>query len=471
MSLRHIALYIVVAGLAIYAWKDWFKSLCGLILLTAVIEHASMPKSIMGIQGLNPWNVLFGIIFLAWLAARRREGLSWDMPRHINIMLLLYLGIIFIGFVRLVLDRSHINVPLKSLISDELINTIKWALPGVLLFDGCRTRRRLIAAIVCLLVMYLGVAVMVIKYLPIEAAYRYSDAVHRTRLKLDRTIGYHSCDISPFLAGAFWALVACSQLLKKRLWRFLSLLPAGIIALGQALSGGRAGYVAWAGTGFIMCALKWRKTLLLAPVILMLFPVLLPGPTERMLQGFGQTDVAGQETIDTKSVTSGRLLIWPYVIEKIGESPVVGYGRLAMKRTGLADWLWTNLRQSFPHAHNMYLDCLLDNGILGSLLIFMFWAVVLVHAARLFRNHDRLCSAVGGLTLALMVSQLIAGLGSQFVYPRASTLGMWAAIFLMLRVHVEQRYTASANVAFENQQVENLLQLQETSERPAYSSI
>ena len=45
MSIRITVLYLVVAGLSIYAWKDWFKSLCGLILLMAVIEHEDMPAA------------------------------------------------------------------------------------------------------------------------------------------------------------------------------------------------------------------------------------------------------------------------------------------------------------------------------------------------------------------------------------------------------------------------------------------
>jgi hypothetical protein len=39
-----------------------------------------MPTNIAGIQGLNPWNALLFFIFLAWLATRWREGLTWDMP-------------------------------------------------------------------------------------------------------------------------------------------------------------------------------------------------------------------------------------------------------------------------------------------------------------------------------------------------------------------------------------------------------
>ncbi len=94
MSLRIIALYLLVAGLSVYAWKDWFKSLCGLILLMAVMEHGDMPSKLFGIQGLNPWNFLFGVIFLAWLCDRHRRGLVWDMPRNMSILLVLYAAVL-----------------------------------------------------------------------------------------------------------------------------------------------------------------------------------------------------------------------------------------------------------------------------------------------------------------------------------------------------------------------------------------
>ena len=74
MSIRITAFTLMVVGLAIYAWKDWFKSLCGLIVMMAVIQHEDMPHMMMGIQGLNPWNLLMVSIALAWLASRRREG-------------------------------------------------------------------------------------------------------------------------------------------------------------------------------------------------------------------------------------------------------------------------------------------------------------------------------------------------------------------------------------------------------------
>ena len=109
MSIRILFLYITVASLSVYAFKDWFKSLCGLILLMAVMGHEDMPRSMLGINGLNTWNMLFGIIIVACLLSRHRECLVWDMPSYINILLLLYLGVVLVGVLRAIFDRSHID--------------------------------------------------------------------------------------------------------------------------------------------------------------------------------------------------------------------------------------------------------------------------------------------------------------------------------------------------------------------------
>lgn len=453
MSIRLLALSLLVAGLSVYAWKDWFKSLCGLILMMAIIHHEDMPTNIMGIQGLNMWNIVFLSVFLAWAVSRRHLGHSWDMPRHVSVLLVLYLLVIVVGFLRAVFDRSHIeSYPLGSMISEELINTIKWVLPGIILFDSCRTRKQVVQALACLLVMYLLLSAQMVKRMPWESARGGSDErIQRTRLKICQDIGYSSCDMSTLLAGASWGMLAALPLVRKKKYSLMILAAAGIIAFGQALTGGRAGYVAWGATGLALCLLKWRKQLLLAPVLLILLPILLPGATARMMYGFGKTDAAGQEIVDDYEATSGRTLIWPYVIEKIGQSPAIGYGRLAMNRTGLSDMLMSDLGESFPHPHNMYLETLLDNGAIGSIPILLFWGGMLLYSARLFRSKNRLYSAVGGLSLALILAQLVAGLSAQHFYPRESTMCLWMAMFLAIRVHVEEKRVQLGQTYMEDQ--------------------
>jgi O-antigen ligase len=442
MSIRVLALYLVVAGLAAYAWKDWFKSLCGLLLLMAIIRHEDMPTSVLGIQGLNPWNLLFVAIFLSWALSRRREGLRWDMPRYLTVLLLMYLGVIVIGFLWAAFDRSHIEYyPLGSLLSEELINTVKWVLPGVLLFDGCRTRRRVVVALICLLVMYLLVSVQVARFMPAAAAFGNGDVLNRNRVALGRYIGYTACPISAMLAGASWGIMATLPLVRGNKRRVVVLAAAGVVAYGQALTGGRAGYLAWGAIGLLLCLLKWRRYLILAPVVVIALPIILPGPTARMLSGFGQTDITGQRATDDYAVTSGRTDLWPYVIEKIGESPLIGYGRLAMERSGLVEHL-EQVRgegEAEKQPHNMYLEVMLDNGLVGSLPILLFWGVIVLCSGHLFQSRDALHSAVGGLALSLTLAQLISGIGSQHFYPDSSTMNMWAAVFLALRVHVEEK--------------------------------
>ena len=44
-SIRVSALLVLVAALALYAYRDWFTSVCGMILLMAVVEHPDFPKA------------------------------------------------------------------------------------------------------------------------------------------------------------------------------------------------------------------------------------------------------------------------------------------------------------------------------------------------------------------------------------------------------------------------------------------
>lgn len=440
MSIVKTALYIYVPIVLVYSFKDWFKGLCGLILMMAVSEHKGMPKSMFGIQGFNMWNVLFSGILLAWCVNRRHEGLTWDMPQHVSRLLLLYMGVIVVGFLRAVADHTYTLIPnysLGSLISEELINTIKWVLPGLLLFDGCRSRRRVIAVVVCLFVVYSLIAIQVSREVSSDAV-RSHWALEHSRFQIGGS-GYNACNISALCAGAFWAALALLPLASRKKYKLMALLAAGLFAYALAITGGRAGYIAWGATGFVLCVLKWRKQLILAPVVVVLLPLVFPAAYQRLFVGFGATDVSGATVTDKEAVASGRLSAWPYVIDKIGESPIVGHGRKGIYSTGLTEFLLSETGFGYGHPHNMYLETLLDNGIAGSLPIFLFWGIVIVYSARLFRSDNRLYTAVGGLALALVLTQLYAGIGSQHFYPMEENFGVWMAMFLALRVYVEEK--------------------------------
>jgi hypothetical protein len=436
--LRIYALVALTGFLSLYAFRDWFVSLCGLIVLMAVVQHPDFPSGVGGVQGLNPWNALLICVMIGWHAARRREGLTWDMPRHITFMLLLYGIAVAISFVRLALDRGALPTLTTSyLFSEYLVNCFKWVVPGLLLFDGCRSRGRFHAGLTCILVVYVLLAIQVIKWMPTSDALTGSALNERALKIILREVGYHPVNMSMMLAGASWAIFASVPLLKKNWARLLGLVAGLSVTYGQALTGGRMGYATWGLVGISLGLLRWRKFLIVIPVGVLLVSIFLPGVVERMLKGFGERDVTGQEITNDQQVTSGRTLAWPYVLDKIGESPVFGFGRLAMERTGLSKRLKDELNEEFPHPHNAYLECLLDNGIVGLLMIVPFYLVVVKRSIQLLMAREsRYYSAVGGTCTALVLALLFAAFGSQTFYPREGSVGMWAAIGLMLRMSI-----------------------------------
>ena len=80
--IRLTALWLVVFGVFVLTWKDWFKGLCALVVLIGIVEYPDVPKSMFGIAGLNFFNLLLLNVVLAWIVRRSQERLTWDMPEH-----------------------------------------------------------------------------------------------------------------------------------------------------------------------------------------------------------------------------------------------------------------------------------------------------------------------------------------------------------------------------------------------------
>ena len=438
--IRQSAVYLCVAILLIYAWKDWFKSLCGLILLTAVMGRPDFPNSLGSIQGLNVWNVLFADIFFAWLANRRREGLFWDMPTKINVFLVLWLGVILVGWVRMMFDRSQVSYfTLADLISEQLINTIKWPIVGLLLFDGCRTRHRIKLALACILLLFGLYTVQIAKYVPSAVVLEPGNLKAREEICDDLSISVNGA--AKMMSGVPWAMLTIIPLLKMRKYSFFMLGVCVTSLYAVVLTGSRSGYIACATTLVLLCFLRWWRYLLLLPFLVLILFVALPGLRARMLSGFGEINVAGEEITNEYNVTAGRNLIWPYVISKISESPFFGFGRESMKRTGLHETLENEVGrwEAVTHPHQAYLEVLLDSGLIGFVVIVGLHGFILLYSARLFVDRgDPLYTAGGGFALALLTGHLVACMGGQTFYPQEIDVGLWCAIGVMLRLHVER---------------------------------
>jgi O-antigen ligase len=441
--IRLSALWLMVIFVGAYAWKDWFKGLCGLVLLIGILEYPDVPKSIFGITGLNFFNLLLVNVFFAWQTQRLKEKLTWDMPAHLNVLLILYAGVILVGFYRMYSDPGLLvfSETKGSMIAEYLVNTLKWPILALLLFDGCRSRERLWTGALAVLGAYVFLGFMVLKVMPLGAALMNGGDLQKLALRLLLSrIGYHRVTLSMMLGGAAWALIGAMPLVQDRRLRNMMPVLALIMVYAQSLTGGRAGYITTGTVGLIMGALRWRKVFLIGPAVALLIVVTVPAAADRLMQGFEGNDYNSSVAVDEYEITSGRNLIWPYVIAQIYQKPWFGWGRQAMLRTGTVAFLYDTLKEEFGHPHNAYLEALIDNGIVGTVLILALFLALLFQALRLFlERRSKLCMAAGGMAAALILALMVAGMGSQSFYPVEGTVEMWAAIGLMLAVSVERK--------------------------------
>jgi len=88
---------------------------------------------------------------------------------------------------------------------------------------------------------------------------------------------------------------------------------------------------------------------------------------------------------------------------------------------------------AFGHPHNAYLELLLDHGVIGGLPILLLFVLITLKALPYIKNaKDKDVSLGAGMAIAFLITQAIAGLGSQSFYPEIGTVPMWSAIGIFI---------------------------------------
>jgi O-antigen ligase len=440
LSIRVLACFAVVLGFSWYAYRNWFVSLCAAVALMAFVKHPDMPRSVAGVPGFNLWNLLILNVVIAWWRQRRIEEPASPVPKAVKVAFWLYFIVITVAFVRMFIDPTDFVVFSKSdIVIDFFLNSIRFLIPGYLFYEGARSPERVKGALGVIALLYFLLSVQVIRYMGLHPDLTGSELSGHASKTLQHSVGYDRVDMSMMLSGASWAAMAFSSLIETRKYKWLVRGAAFAMVLAQALTGGRTGYATWGLIGLIMCTLRWRRMLPVIPIAAGIIVMLLPGVSERMFSGFGGQQGNIVVHTDEFTITSGRNTIWPLVINKIKQSPLLGYGRFAMQRTGLTAYIAEELHDSFPHPHEAYLEVLLDNGVIGFACVMPLFLILLKKSGSLFLDRDEaIYEAAGGAALALLLALFLAAFGSQTFYPREDVVGMWAALGVALRVWVDR---------------------------------
>ena len=463
--LRYSILFFFIFIFSVYAFKDWFKSLCGLVFLMSVMERADMPRGMLGIPGLNPYNILLLFVIIGWLISRNKEQRKWDMPTLISFLLFAYFLIIITSVARFLFAGKTIflipglnpdMVTNSYVIMNYLINSLKYVIPGLLIYDGCREEKRTRLVAYTLMVTFFLLALQTISRIGFADVLNSDALQHKAARILGKTPGYFRVELAALLAAAVWVFFCATQLFpKKRFKQLICLACSGICALALLLTAGRTGYGTCVLLGIFFAVFRWRSLMIVGPAAIVLLITFVPAARDRLLEGFDEsTHETSVEDLEVDggmyAITSGRTVVWPFALERIGKNPIFGYGFHGWLTTGGHLEIYELLGAPWAHPHNAYLQFIIDNGLLATLLVLWFFSLVLIKAFRLFINGNYYKVFIGGTCIALVLATLISAFGALSFYPKAIMVFMWCSIGLAIRYayHPPQKLSINAESSF-----------------------
>jgi len=126
-----------------------------------------------------------------------------------------------------------------------------------------------------------------------------------------------------------------------------------------------------------------------------------------------------------------RLALWPEVVERIAERPFTGYGfGRGVLRSALQEELG-NVDKYLWHAHNYFLEAMLQAGVPGLLLLLVLLGAIVREAWRLARGPDDWDLACGVALLAVVAGMLVRNMTDTLLV-RQNALLYWGTVGALL---------------------------------------
>ncbi|MEM7314162.1 MAG: O-antigen ligase [Planctomycetota bacterium] len=144
---------------------------------------------------------------------------------------------------------------------------------------------------------------------------------------------------------------------------------------------------------------------------------------------------------DEVNSLTGRIPLWNELLDAIQEHPICGHGYLAYWSSEQVEYLSDLFAWEIPHGHNMYLDVLLDSGIIG---LALFVAVIMSALLVAIRQHNMSRSPQQAFIVAFLCYAIFHGLGESFFKLPGSPNFMLLTLVLSMLWRNEQTIPTSS---------------------------
>jgi len=437
ISVADTTALVVCASLvaSVFILLDFRVGVVMLIVLMPISTSALFPHQMAGITGLNPLNLLLFATLASYLLRASADGsLRRLVPRP---LFWLYLAPFLLAGV---LGSRHVGEIPPSVFLDEqitfdnatgylrdiLLKPALLVLFALLVAAAVKRSRQpekfLVPAIVSIWLMGL----MVVVFVAMSGTSLDFLSGARSRPFLSQ-LGLHANDLGRLYAVAYALLLFTWAVTQDRALKLALAVSILLVVAALVLTFSRGAFFAFLVVNLLFLATRRRAYgFVLGALLIGALMLVLPGTLyDRVTVGF-----AG----DLNSLSAGRVdEIWLPLVPELWRSPLFG--------NGLSSILWSNAMRSgtilqVSHAHNAYLNALLDIGVIGLALVCTFFGLLMRDFRRLGREA-RLSPTLRGFFAggaAGLASFLVAGIAGSQLTPCAEQSFLWLAAGMLFGV-------------------------------------
>lgn len=424
-----VGLSLIAAGAVLY---DFRIGAVVLILLLPIAEAEIFPRSMLGIHGLNPLNLILFATFGSFVLHGRSGRAGAFMPRR-----LLWMYVVPILFAGLLGMRSaHLAHPMlyetlaihftdsRGYLMEIVLKPLVMVLAALLIAAAvARSNRpeRFLAPI--------GIAMWILGLLAIERVVRTSlslaDIADPRNREFFSTLGLHANDLGRLYAVAYALLLFAWAESKDRLFRLACLATMGLMVVALVFTFSRGAFVGFLVVNALF--LLWRfnmRTMAILAIAGVVFLAMLPPEVWMRLS-------TGLDQGSADAVSAGRWEgLWLPLLPELANSPLWGNGKGAVM---WSEPMEKGLMHVVTHPHNAYLELLYDMGLAGFALVMGYFA----HVWKGFRalgSNAFMTPEMRGFykgAAAGLVSFFVTGIAGSSFTPRPEYAFLWIAIGMM----------------------------------------
>ena len=242
--------------------------------------------------------------------------------------------------------------------------------------------------------------------------------------------GMHANEFGMLLALAAGPLLFMASGAHTPAWRRCSLLAFALVSLALLLTFSRGALFAYlvVVAGFMLHRRRIKAVIVSAAVIALVVLAAPESMKERFGTGLRQGAISDANNVDKDDLTAGRVHGWVLLAPEVLESPWLGRGLGSTQWSGAV----ASGRYKANHPHNIYLEILMDVGLLGFAAIAWLHVLYLRMFKRLAQSpslHPSLRAYFLGARYALLGMLAMAATTAYFM-PNAAQAYLWFSLGL-----------------------------------------